>query len=308
MRTAELAELPLTTVIAMAVRRWQLVAAFVSFSLLGYYLYINNATFKYVAELKVIPAPSSENSLRAGLGGIAALAGLRLNEGQNLPPFLVYTEQLRSHDIAKQLSRDPYIMQGLFAHEWDPEAHQWREKRTLMSSLRDIVKRVLGVPLYPWKPPGAGHVQKVLELQLEVKENKLTSVVTLAFAHPDPVFAQRFLMRLHQATDRVIRERSLRRANENIRNLELRLRTTEIAGYRQAIAEILAVQERSRMMASANVAFAAEPIGVAYTPDRPTRPRAALLLVLSLATSLVLGMATSLVLELRRRPANQVQP
>ncbi|BBE33794.1 hypothetical protein SmB9_14520 [Sphingosinicella microcystinivorans] len=293
-----LAELTLLQVLKMSLSRWKIIAAIFVACMTTYYTYINFATFKYVAQIKLVPAPSSENSLRSGIGG---LAGLRLNEGQNLPPFLVYTEQLRSREVAEQLSRDPTIMRGLFAAEWDPTAQRWREHKTFFSGLRDVVKGVLGVPVYEWAPPGAAQLQRFLELQLEVEENKLTSVVTLSFAHPDSAFAKRFLTRLHQVTDEIIRARNLRRANENIRNLELRLRQTDIASYRQAIADILAVQERSRMMASANVAYAAEPIGEAYTPDRPTRPRAGLLLVMTVVGSLLLGMILSLAIEFHQR-------
>lgn len=296
-----LAELTFFEVLKMSLSRWWLILGTFTVFMTAYYTYINFATFKYVAEIKLAPAPSSENSLRSGIGGLAALAGLRLNEGQNLPPFLVYTEQLRSREVAERLSRDPTIMRGLFAAEWDPAARRWREHKTLVSGLRDVVKGVLGVPVYEWRQPGAAQLQRLLELQLEVEENKLTSIVTLSFAHPDGAFAKRFLTSLHQATDDIIRTRNLRRANENIRNLEQRLRQTDIASYRQAIADILAIQERSRMMASANVAYAAEPIGEAYTPDRPTRPRAGLLLVLTIVGSLLLGMVISLTIEFQQR-------
>ncbi len=295
-----LKELELNEVIGMAIKRKFLIFAVIAAFILLYYIFISLVTFKYVAELKVMPAQPSDSLLQGGLGGLAAAAGVKIGQGQSAPPFVVYPEQLKSREIAEELTKDPTIMKALFANNWDEKSKTWKEKKTVSGGMVKGVKRVFGIPVYSWKVPGAPEVQKIIENYVEIKENKSTSIITLSFASSNPEFAKKLLWKIHKASDDKLRQRSLARSEKNVEYLQRKLNTLDVATYKQALTEILIQQERQRMVASSDVSFAAEPLGLPYTSVNPTRPRAFFILVLTICASIFCGLFLSLVLESRK--------
>jgi uncharacterized protein involved in exopolysaccharide biosynthesis len=302
----KLSEMELTEILRLGTRRRVLIGIILTLFLAGYFTYIRTATFKYVAELKVMPAQSSEGLLQGGLSGLAAAAGLRIGQGSASSPFLIYPTQIRSRELADALSKDQKLMQSLFSQNWNAEKGQWQEKTTTVGELKKAVKRILGIPVYAWQPPAGSDVQKLIENFIEIKEDKLTQIVTIRFASSNPTFAKEFLWKIHQNADLILRQRSLRRANQNVKYLQQKLNNLDVASYRQALTDILVQQERFRMIASSNVAFAAEPLGPPYTPATPTRPRSSLILALTLLIGSITAFLTSLLLEVKAAKRSQV--
>jgi hypothetical protein len=296
----QLKDLEFSEIMRLAIKRKLLIFGVFSCYMFAYYTLIHLVTFKYVAELKVMPAQPSDSLLQGSLGGLAAAAGVKIGQGQSAPPFVVYPVQLKSREIAEVLTKDSFIMQTLFANNWDAKLGIWKEDKNITRSIVKNIKSILGIPVYPWRAPAAPEVQKILENFVEINEDKSTSIQTLSFASANPEFAKQFLWKIHKASDAKLRERSLARSEKNVEYLQRKLNTLDVTTYKQALTEILVQQERQRMVASSNIAFAAEPLGLPYTSTNPTRPRSFIILLFMFCASILTGLILSLVLEWRK--------
>lgn len=284
-------------------RRWRLVLAGLGAVLLAAVAYLHLATYRYTAELRVTAVYSAQQ-LPSGLSGIASLAGISLPGDKAVTPIALYSEAMRSRDVAAAVVADPVLMRHIFAEEWDAAAGRWRDPGGLVRGLLDGAKRLLGVPVQPWSPPDAADVQRYLAKHLAIIEAPKTNVTTIAVNDPDPEMARRLLALLNEAADRHLRERALARSSEYIAYLERKLLEVQVADYRESLVQALSAQERTRMMASSDAPYAAEPLGAITASVRPTTPKPAVVLAAALVFGLLLGFAMAAIVDVpgRRRP------
>jgi uncharacterized protein involved in exopolysaccharide biosynthesis len=244
---------------------------FALFGLAMVVFYLHATYYKFTSAIMVVPTSSSSPSLPGELGGLASLAGISL--GNSSEPFQEYFESILSLDVSEQLAADPEILIHVFPDEWDPIRHQWREPVSGFRPAISEIKKLLGVPVLKWSPPDARRLQEHLSRELIIFEIPKKTVLQLSYEHREPAFSAYLLLRLHKAADEHLRKRTLERTRQYIDYLTSRLRIITVAEYRQAIAELLSSQEKLRMVASAEVSYAAEPIGLPITSIAPTSPK-----------------------------------
>jgi len=280
-------------------RRWPFVLLGLGAVLLGAIAYLHLATYRYTAELRVTAVYSAQQ-LPSGLSGIASLAGISLPGDKAVTPIALYSEAMRSRDVAAAVVADPVLMRHIFADEWNAAAGQWRDPGGFTRGLIEGVKRILGVPVQPWSPPDAADVQRHLAKHLTIIEAPRTNVTTVAVNDPDPEMAKRLLSTLNDAADRHLRARALARSSEYITYLERKLQEVQVSEYRDSLVQALSAQERTRMMASSDAPYAAEPLGAIVASVKPTTPKPAVVLAAALVFGLLLGFTMAALADVSR--------
>lgn len=283
-------------------QRWWLVAGVPLIALVAAVIYLRGATYAYTAELRVYPAPSSPGQSQAvsGLSGLASLAGIGgAAVADSATPFRLFLDTIRVREVAERLARDRGLMHQVFAADWD--GRQWRERRSLGSSIKHAVWGFLGLPITGWRPPDAATLQSFIVGRVGINQSVKTPVVSLSLDSADPRFAVQFLTKLNLAVDGYLRERQQARTRSNIAWLSARLAGVTLIEQRQALFAALAEQERQAMLANSDAPYAAVPLGVATASDQPSTPRQIPLLLAALVGGLVAGTAVALLLGLRRR-------
>lgn len=296
-------DLSATIAIAWRERVTVLIVALLTVALVV--VYLNVATYYYTATLKVTAAQSSPDGLFSKLGnvaGLSALTGGRLSAGGGSSTFLNYGENLQSRSAAQQLACDPVLLRGMFPREWDPDLRRWREPASGFDSLLNGIRSILGLRVYSWQQPDAGRVQDFLERRVNVTQDQRKPIITVTFDDPDAKFAVHLLERLHKVVDDDIRQRSLERAEANVQFLIEQLRIVTLADHRQALADALSEQEKTRMLARSSASFAAEPLSDASASLRPTSPRPMLLLIGGLVGGLGIGVLAAIGVDRLRAP------
>lgn len=286
--------------------RW-LVAAITAVALLAAVLFLHLATYRYTATLTLAPTQSGGfgNAARmSGLGSVASLAGVSLPQDSSELDFTLFTEGVHSRQLADRLARRPELMHQLFAAQWDADAKQWRQPASALASIIRPLKRVLGIPVYPWAPPDGAQLQEFLQHAVKVQTNTDNPFITLSFDSKDPALTTTLLNDLAQDLNEILREKALRRATDNIDYLSKLVDRVTIVEHRLAIIQALGEQERKRMLANSGTPYAADPVGAASVSMRPTSPKPMVILVFALAGGLVLGV---IVVLLRNSFRNMVQ-
>jgi uncharacterized protein involved in exopolysaccharide biosynthesis len=252
-------------------------------------VYLNGATYRYTAMLQVVPAQSDAGRVPGGASGLASLVGIDLQGSQRAAPFGLYQEAVAGHAVAEILSRDPELMRRVFASRWLASSARWRLEKTPLFKAADTIKGMLGLPVYPARPPGAEDLQRFIVANLKLEENERRSIVTMTFKHEDPALARLMLERLNATAESILRQRVLDRSTNYIGYLEAKLRTVDIAEYRLALIQLLSNQEQLRMVASSGLPYAATPFGEISVSDRPTNPDPVFVIVVSIIIGLLSG-------------------
>jgi uncharacterized protein involved in exopolysaccharide biosynthesis len=289
-----------TDILATVRARLWWVVAVAAAALLVAILYLRTAEYTYSASFRVVPAPGS--SREAGnLGALTTLATLTGATLADIPvtAFRLYLEAINTRQLAAQLSRDPALMQHVFADEWDARAGQWREPGGIGQSLGSTANRIAGQPVDKWSPPDAARLQQWITSNVRIDQTPKTPVVTLSVDDRDPVFARTLLTRLHQNADAWVRARALGRTRANVTYLESRLPNVTQADHREAIFATLNDQQQRSMTASNPAPFAAEPFGAATVSAQPTTPRQLPVIIIAVLFGAVAGVAAAVLVPRR---------
>ncbi len=259
--------------------------------------YLHLATYKYTAELLVVPSEQPDPSLPSSMAGLGSLVGVDLS--QNNMSFSMYADAMSTRQVAEEISKDDRIMRSLFATQWDAGSGAWREPSSLLGSVGRGAKGLLGIPVRPWRAPGAPEVQRYIVKHVRFAEEKRRPVARISYEHQDPAFAGYFLSRLASEADAFMREQSIARTSAYITYLERRMQDVTIAEQRQSLAQLISSYEKSRMLASSGTPFAADRFGEVNLSPEPTSPRAGIVLGVAFVAGLLLWLLATAILALR---------
>ena len=262
----------------------------------------------WTAQLQVFSAPDAAGvgprrgisglAVQAG-GGLAALSG-SLGGGRAATPFSFFLDGLATPEVAARLARDPAIMHKVFGGEWDAKTKSWHPPRGFVGKVRDGLYSLFGFPALAWSEPDAERLRAYLEDAVKVTRSVKSPLVTLTYEHRNRAFAAAFLDRLAAEADDQLRRTNAARTAANIEYLSARLATTSQVEAREALVMALAAEERSAMLAAAQLPYAAEPFAPAYVGRWPSRPRPVPLLLAGVLAGLLLGAALAVWLDRRR--------
>lgn len=132
----------------------------------------------------------------------------------------------------------------------------------------------------------------------------VTTSRRISYEHPNPEFAVQLLKHLHRIADTTIRHRAIAETGERISWLQKELTQSRNPDHRAALADLLMVQERRRMLASMDHAFAAEMVESPSVSPRPVWPQRS---VVMLVTILV-GALAGFLFAVMRRNAEDFHP
>ncbi len=269
--------------------------------------YLNVSEYTYTATLTLIPTQTQNQNISGRLGDLASLAGVNLSKDQTISPYALFPDAIKSRVVADELSQSSDIMQKLFWREWDAGTGKWQEPTSTLHTTANAIKAYLGVPIYPWHPPGAAELQTLIDDRVEVLADPKKSVLTVRFNDRDPAFAASFLQALREATDQVLRRVTLDQATKYSAYLENKLATVQSAELREVLTQTLGSQQTLVMMGSSDVPFAAQPLGPAESSSLPTRPKPSLVLIIGALSGAGLGVLAAILgfPRLRQRPSTK---
>ena len=153
---------------------------------------------------------------------------------------------------------------------------------------------MVGVPLRDWAPPGTPELQRWLSKRLSIAEDPKNGIARISLSDADPAFAVATLGKLNRLADDELRARELARTHDYIAYLARTMASVSLAEHRAALAATLGEQERKRMVAAADTAFAAELLGPIVAGDKPDTPNPAMTLGAGLGGGLLFGLLLAL--------------
>lgn len=294
-------EIDLLALLAAGWQRRRIVAAGIGIGLLVASLYNHLASHEYTVKLQVTPVTISTGSASSGrLGDLASFAGIDISGGSETSSFELYLIGINSRAAADILALDESLMKVIFPDEWDEPKQGWTQQRGILKAIGSIGKSILGIPERPWEPPSAERVHEFLKDEIRINRDGDSSVVTISIEVENPAAGGQILWALHQAVDNKVRKKTLDRTSSYISYLTGLLRQMNIAEYREAVIGLLAEQEKLVMVASSDLAFAAEPFGRPNASFEPTSPMTVIIILVGFLFGGALGLGAGAIISHRK--------
>lgn len=258
---------------------------------------------QYTVSLSV--APVADSNTQIGGGGLSALAKLGGVDLSNIAggsgQFGLFVAALTSREAADAVAQDSHLMRGLFPEQWSETKKTWIEPAGFVHFAARNLKLLFGIPVEPWHQPNGEQVYDILTRNLQIDDDPKNPIVTISIQSKDSEVARELLVKLTSSIDSILRQRAMRRANDYINYLSRELDKATVAEYRTALIQHVFDQEQTRMMASANVSFAAQVFSGPSRSAKPTAPKSALLLVFFAIVGAFVGGGAAVIVDRRKR-------
>jgi uncharacterized protein involved in exopolysaccharide biosynthesis len=261
---------PAADLLRVVRQRWRLLLALTLVPTLAATILALASPRRYEADLVALPRVQERsgllNSLGGQLGGLAALAGLGLNEsGQRAEAI----QMLQSQVLARQFIIDNHLLPVLFADQWDTKRQDWRGRpRTINEA---VVRFDHGIR--------------------NVVEDRRTGLLTVRINWRDPVQAAAWANELVGRANDELRRRAVARAQASIDYLRREARNTDTVEIQQTLYRLMEDQYKTLVLAnvSNDYAFSVIDPAIAADPDQYVSPRLGLYVLAGLLFGLVLA-------------------
>ena len=261
---------------------------------------LQNSTFKYDVTLKVSPSKqlSSSQNVSTNLGGIASMIGISTQNNDGSDYYAKYKILLKSRIMSDALSQDKEFIESY------SKAENLNVSSVLLKngyqividkSWRSNVKNILGLPTHTKKLTLEDLVYRKIIGEISISSNLNTNITTINLKSVNPELGIKLLKKVHSIADFTLKERLLNRTDDYISFLNKQLSITTKQDQRLSLISTLAEQQRSKMIASSDLSFAAEFFGKPYQSNSPTTPRIRNVVFAFLAIGFFSGLLFSII-------------
>jgi uncharacterized protein involved in exopolysaccharide biosynthesis len=261
--------------LALARRRWALLACVVAASMALAVAYALLATRQYRVE-SILAAPanataSGADQMLSRFGGLASLAGLPTTDNQARTQEAVTI--LRSRAFLREVVETRQLLPKLFEDDWNETAREWQPEHA--HSIDD----------------GA----EALEGLFTVSLDRATGFVVLVLTWRDREQASEWSKLLVREVNERMRIAARDQATQSLKFLEDELTRTSAMEVREAVYGLMESQIKTRMLTNVTESYALNFLAPPVVPEADdfVWPKLAALLLLGLTGGFVLGLAVA---------------
>ena len=200
----------------------------------------------------------------------------QIGSGAELSDYTRYLQLLTTPNVMAGLQdKVPNLLPTLFSREWDQTHSQWQPPRGFTATLRRFLNWSLRRP--GWRAPDterlSGYLAKEVKISMVTLPGTPTPMRRITYRNADRGLAIGILYGLHQSAEGLLREEADRRSQAVIEYIQMEMGKIGLQEHRAALVQLLAEQERVRMMISLNLPYAADIITPPTAPLQPDYPQ-----------------------------------
>jgi hypothetical protein len=258
---------------------------------------------EYTVHMVVGPVSASGP---AGMGTPAArLQELQRDNGgvstpETLSDYDRYLQLLTSPAVAAELIKKvPEVLPVFFHDRWNAKTKQWYLPWRAWPS--EILNRARGGA--PWQAPTPEDLAMRLDAMLQQRVIGATPMRELRLRYDDRGFAITLLYAMHEAADNVLREEAARRSAAISAYIEKQMPNVNLQEHREILSEILASQERIRILVAVDLPYAADIVEEPSAGLQPDTPQPWPIIIFGAVVGfMATAFATTFYDSLKRRP------
>lgn len=227
------------------------------------------------------------------IGGLASLAGINLGSSTSNKSDLAL-EIIKSRLFLETfISEHDLLVPLIAAKGWN----QAEDKLIYDTDVYDVTsKKWIREASFPKTVvPSSWESYEAFRKTLFVSKNKETGMITIAIEHYSPQIAKKWLLLLVQDINKTIREQDKEEAQNSIDFLSGMLKQTEIADMQTIFYQLIEEQTKTIMLAEVSKEYVLKTVDPANTPDNKSKPKRALIVILSTVIGGILSVLIVLV-------------
>jgi uncharacterized protein involved in exopolysaccharide biosynthesis len=209
---------------------------------------------------------------------------------------------LKSRKFIMEFVASEKLKPALFEDNWNAEKQEWNQDSSLIKKIKTWLLPVsegknTSEMLEPGEPSSWTVFEKFSKKVLSVTQDKKTGLVTLAVEWRDPILAAQWANRLVVKLNLELRQRAVEEGEKSIVFLEQQIEQTSIADLRSVLFKLIEEHIKSITLAKVNDEYALKVIDPAVPPEKTTKPKRILIVMLGFT----LGWGLSILLVFVRR-------
>ncbi|EKO3815038.1 LPS O-antigen length regulator [Vibrio harveyi] len=262
--------------------KWIIIATTFIFAI-GSVLYALSLPNIYKADALLAPVESSNagglSKMAGQLGGLAALAGVSLsNAGVSQTELAVQVIKSRQF-IDEFISKHDLLLPLMATRDWDLVNNKLIIDKKLYDPVSDKwIREPVG--LRGAEPSAQEAFQVFTKEVLTIKLDKDTGLYKLSVEHYSPYVAKQWVNWLIDDINKVMRERAIKEATQNLIYLNTQLGKTSVADMQSTFYKLIEEQTKSLMLAEVQEEFIFKIIDPAVVPEMKYEPKRALICIL----------------------------
>lgn len=230
---------------------------------------------------------SSPLKLGGQMGGLAALAGVNLGQGNDDKAVLA-AEILQSKGfLGNFIQRHDLFVPLMAAEGWDMESNQLIIDASLFNTDTQQWIRSANPPFQ--SKPSVLEATAAFQKIMSVSKEKATGLVTLSIQYYSPYLAKKWIDLLIKDINDEMRNRELNNAKGSVEFLNSQLTKTNISEIRTMLFNLIEEQTKTIMLANVREDYVFETVDRAYIPEVKSSPKRVFILL----GGLVLGVFLS---------------
>lgn len=285
-------------------RGWWIIGLCFAFFLGLALLYLQVASSKYTATMKIRPGGANEllSTLEGPTSPLSGFASL-LKPMQSGDDFMGrYLNGITSIRVAEALAAKPGLLKQVFFKAVDPVTGDWLRPDDPNGGL---VRNLLNLP--PWSPPGAEELNLFIQKQVKIEAVGTSDIRAVSVELSSKEAAENFLRTLHEEVESQIWGAEMARRTGYIEHLTERLRDVQSIEHRVALSQLIVANERVLMILNTGGDVAVDVFDPIYVYEDPTSPKPGTAILASIILGLFFGTVISLWRDGRRRRKRSAQ-
>ena len=266
-------------------------------------IYALSVPNQYKATVLLAPAQSSGGGLSGALGqlgGIASLAGVRIDGGESSEAQIAQ-EIMKSWSFIENFIADNDLAVEVFAAEgWDRESNQLQidddiyDTETKTWLLENDNTDAVG-------PPSSWELFEEFSGRLAVSEDAISGLVSVSIEHYSPQMAKQWLDMYVAAINAHMQKRQVEKITNNINYLQAQIEMTAITEMQEVFYTIIEEQIKAKMLAEASPDYAFVSVSPSMLPEEKSQPKRALICILGTLLGGMLSVLLVLVMHYARK-------
>ncbi len=268
------------------------------------FIYVLKLPNIYKSEAILIPTESKSGGL-GGLGGLAAMAGISVGGG-SMTPDVAFNSLLKNYDFMQKFVIENRIVEHYNDIDVDKNYVFALGYRTIYDFFKDDSKE----KSYPTdKSADIFNIIKLIQENISISSDKKTALINVSYSDADrsypPFIIEAFLK---DASDYLVTN-NLNIINKKLGYFETELRRAESFELRQSISSIISSIIEEKIMTQSKTYYQCDILTApseSYIKAK-TKPKRALILVVSFITSIILSIFFIFFLEFIKKEDSNPQ-
>lgn len=275
-------------------KKWWIIGIAILFAMVGV-LYAFSLPNVYKSEALLAPiSDEADLKIPGQLGGLAALAGVNISAANGNNKIGLAMEIIRSREfIGEFVERYDLLVPVIAAKDWNRSDDSLVIDQNIFDPANRQWIRKVSPPFQP-KPSVLEAHEKFMKL-FSIVQDKDSGMVKISVEHYSPYLAKQWVDLLIKSINEEMRNRELNEAQRSIDYLNEQISQTNIADVKSMLYSLIEEQTKTVMLANVRDEYVFKTVDSAVVSEKKSRPKRALIVILSVMLGVLLSVVVVLV-------------